>query len=70
MKSKLLSSGENVEEKKENAKNQMKESTTDSTKKAHVNKNSQSAHAKESNYLQCLRAIVVKELEKQRYWKI
>ncbi len=62
--------GENVENKKENVRNQVKENNTKRTKKLHASENAQSEHGKTNYSQQCLQVEAVKELEKQRCYKL
>ena len=62
--------GENVANKKENAKDQVKENSTKRRKKLHARENAQSEHGKTNYSQQCLQVEAVKELEKQRCYKL
>lgn len=62
--------GENVENKKENARNQAKENNTKKIRKLHASENAQSEHGKTNYSQQCLQVEAVKELEKQRCYKL
>ena len=62
--------GESVANKKENAKDQVKESNIKRIIRLHANKNAQSDNGKTNYSLQCLQVEAVKELEKQRCYKL
>lgn len=70
VKFKCQTTGENVANKKENAKDQVKENSTKRIKKLHARENAQSEHGKTNYSQQCLQVEAVKELEKQRCYKL